>query len=77
MVGILGLFCIIAIMVTLSNSKTQPAIAFIVFPSLLALLLVIGGYYTIPDIARLIKAGFDSTSPQRPSSYSACCTSAS
>ncbi len=62
-VGILGLVCIIAIMVTLSNSKTQPAIAFIVFPSLLAFLLVLGGYYTIPDVARLVKAGFDSTSP--------------
>ncbi len=62
-VGILGLVCITAIMVTLSKSKTHPAIAFIVFPSLLAVLLVLGGYYTIPDIAKLIKAGFDSTSP--------------
>ncbi len=62
-VGILGFICITAIVVTLFKSKTQPAIAFIVFPSLLAVLLVLGGYYTIPDIAKLIKAGFGSTSP--------------
>ena len=33
-VGLLGLVTIVAIVVTLFKSKTQPAIAFIVFPSI-------------------------------------------
>ena len=40
-VGILGLITIIAIVATLFRSKTQPAVAFIVFPALLGLALVI------------------------------------
>ena len=39
LVGILGLLTIVAIVVTLFKSKTQPAIAFIVWPSILALIL--------------------------------------
>jgi len=62
-VGILGFLTIIAIVWTLFNSKTQPSIAFIVFPTILALILVIGGYYSIDNIGKLIKAGFSSTSP--------------
>ena len=62
-VGILGFLCIIAIVVTLFQSKTQPAIAFITFPTILALVLVIGGYYTFDDVASLVKAGFTSTGP--------------
>ncbi|MBQ1490778.1 MAG: citrate transporter [Blautia sp.] len=62
-VGILGFLCIIAIVVTLFQSRTQPAIAFITFPTILALILVIGGYYTFDDIASLVKAGFSSTGP--------------
>ena len=62
-VGILGFLCIIAIVVTLFQSKTQPAIAFITFPSILAVILVIGGYYTFDDVASLVKAGFTSTGP--------------
>lgn len=42
LVGILGLVCIVAIVVTLFKSKTQPAIAFIVFPAVLGLIMVIG-----------------------------------
>ena len=42
-VGLLGLVTIVAIVVTLFKSKTQPAIAFIVFPSILGLILVLGG----------------------------------
>ena len=42
-VGILGLITIAAIVVTLFRSKTQPAIAFIVFPAILGLILVIAG----------------------------------
>ncbi len=62
-VGILGFVCIIAIVITLFKSLTQPSIAFIVFPALLALVLVIGGYYTFGDVASLIKSGFSSTGP--------------
>lgn len=62
-VGILGFLCIIAIVVTLFKSRTLPSIAFILFPSVLALILVLGGYYSFDDIASLIKAGFKSTGP--------------
>lgn len=37
--------------------------AFIIFPSLLALILVLGGYYSIEQIGDLIKGGFKSTGP--------------
>lgn len=62
-VGILGFLCIIAIVAILFKSKTQPSIAFIVFPSILALILVIGGYYSFNNVASLIKSGFSSTGP--------------
>ena len=62
-VGILGFICIVAIVLTLFKSKTLPSIAFIVFPFLLAMLLVIGGYYTVGDVGKLIKSGFNSTAP--------------
>jgi len=62
-VGILGFLTIICIVWTLFNSKTQPSFAFIIFPSILALILVIGGYYSFDNIAKLIKAGFSSTGP--------------
>ncbi|MGI5982976.1 MAG: SLC13 family permease [Sakamotonia sp.] len=63
LVGILGFACIVAIVVTLFKSKTLPSIAFIVFPMILALVLVLGNYYTWEDIASLIKSGFSSTGP--------------
>ena len=63
LVGILGLLTIVAIVLTLFKSKTQPAIAFIVWPTLLALILVIGGRHSFDDIAAMIKAGFNSTGP--------------
>ncbi len=62
-VGILGFLCIISIVVTLFKSKTLPSIAFILFPSILALILVAGGYYSFDNIAKLVKAGFTSTGP--------------
>ena len=62
-VGILGLLTIVAIVVTLFKSKTQPAIAFIVWPTILALILVIGGRHSFDDIAAMIKSGFTSTGP--------------
>ena len=62
-VGILGFACIIALVVTLFKSKTMPSMAFIIFPSILALILVAGGYYSIEQIGDLIKGGFKSTGP--------------
>ena len=62
-VGILGFACIVAIVVTLFKSKTLPSIAFIVFPMILATVLVISGYYNWDNVASLIKSGFSSTGP--------------
>ena len=62
-VGILGLLTIIAIVVTLFQSKTQPAIAFIVWPTILALILVLGGRFDWDALAAMIKSGFSSTGP--------------
>ena len=62
-VGILGLLTIVAIVVTLFKSKTQPAIAFIVWPTILGIILVIGGRYDFDQIAAMIKSGFSSTGP--------------
>ena len=62
-VGLLGFLCIIAIVVTLFKSITLPSIAFILFPSILGLILVIGGYYSFDNLASLIKSGFSSTGP--------------
>ena len=62
-VGILGLLTIVAIVVTLFKSKTQPAIAFITWPAILAVIMVLGGRYSFDNIAAMIKSGFSSTSP--------------
>ena len=61
LVGILGFLCIVAIVVTLFKSKTMPSMAFIIFPSILALILIAGGYYSIDEVGKLIKDGFGST----------------
>ena len=62
-VGILGLLCIVAIVITLFKSKTLPSIAFIVFPTILGIILVIGGYYNFEQLAEMVEAGFKSTGP--------------
>lgn len=62
-VGLLGLLTIVAVVVTLFKSKTQPAIAFIVFPAILGLVLVLGGRFSFDDLATMIKTGFNSTAP--------------
>ncbi len=62
-VGILGFLCIAVIVVVLFQSRTVPSIAFIVFPAILAIALVIGGYYNLDQIGDLVKAGFSSTGP--------------
>ena len=61
LVGILGFLCIVAIVVTLFKSKTMPSMASIIFPSILALILIAGGYYSIDEVGKLIKGGFGST----------------
>ena len=61
LVGILGFLCIVAIVVTLFKSTTMPSMAFIIFPSILALILIAGGYYSIDEVGKLIKGGFGST----------------
>lgn len=62
-VGLLGLITIVAVVVTLFKSKTQPAIAFIVFPAILGVILVLGGRFSFDDLAAMIKTGFNSTAP--------------
>ena len=62
-VGILGLLTIAAIVVMLFRSKMQPAIAFIFFPAILAVILVLLGRYSFDDVATMIKSGFSSTGP--------------
>lgn len=63
LVGILGLLTIAAIVITLFKSKTQPAIAFIFWPTILAIILVACGRHSFDDIAKMVKAGFSSTGP--------------
>ena len=62
-VGILGFVTIICIVYMLFQSKTLPSIAFILFPSILAVILVVSGYFTIDQIGELVKGGFKSTGP--------------
>ena len=62
-VGILGLLTIAAIVFMLFKSKMQPAFAFIVFPAILAVTLVLLGRYSFDNIATMIKSGFSSTGP--------------
>ena len=63
LVGILGLLCIAAIVFTLLKGRTQPAITFILFPTALAVILVIGKWYTFDNVAALIRSGLNSTVP--------------
>ena len=62
-VGLLGLLCIVAIVVTLFQSKTLPSIAFIVFPFILSMVLVLSGYISLDNVESMIKTGFSSTAP--------------
>ena len=62
-VGLLGLLCIVAIVVTLFQSRTLPSIAFITFPTILGIILVLGGYYNFEQLAEMVEAGFKSTGP--------------
>ena len=63
LVGVLGLLCIAAIVITLLKGRTQPAITFILYPTVLAVILIIGKRYSFDDIAAMIRSGFSSTAP--------------
>ena len=63
LVGILGLAAIAATVISLTRSRMLPAMAFILWPSVLALAMVIGGRCSFADIEAMIKAGFGSTAP--------------
>ena len=63
LVGILGLIAIAAIVVILFKSLTQPSIAFITVPFILALILIAGGYIEFSQLEGMIKTGFNSTAP--------------
>ena len=43
LIGICGFLCMAAIMLSLFKSKTVPAVAFILFPTILGILLTTGG----------------------------------
>lgn len=76
-VGILGFVCIIAIVITLFKSKTMPSMAFIIFPSILGLILVLGGYYTIGEIGDLSKVDLRALARPQPCLCSLSCSSES
>ena len=63
LVGILGLVAIAATVISLTRGKMLPAMAFILWPSVLALALVIGGRWSFADIEAIIKTGFAATAP--------------
>ena len=63
LVGILGLAAIAAIVISLTRSRMLPAMAFILWPSVLALMMVAFGRCGFSDIEAMIEAGFDSTAP--------------
>ena len=63
LVGILGLAVVAAIVISLTRGKMLPAMAFILWPSMLALTLAAAGRWSLADIEAMIRAGFGSTAP--------------
>ena len=63
LVGVFGLLCIAAIVITLLKGRTQPAVTFILYPTALAVVLIVGGWYSFDEIATMIRSGFSSTAP--------------
>ena len=61
--SVCGLLTIAAIVLMLFKSKMQPAFAFIVFPAILVIILVLLGRYSFDNVATMIKSGFSSTGP--------------
>ena len=63
LVGVLGLVAIAAIVISLIRGRMLPAMAFILWPSVLALVMVAARRCSFADIETMIKAGFSSTAP--------------
>ena len=63
LVGILGLATIAATVFSLARGKMLPAMAFILWPSLLALSMVVFGRCGFADIEAMIKAGYAGIAP--------------
>ena len=63
LVGILGLAVVAAIVISLTRGRMLPAMAFILWPSVMALALVAAGLWNFADIEAMIRAGFGSTAP--------------
>lgn len=63
LVGILGLAAIAAIVISVTKGRMLPAMAFILWPSVLAMAMVAFGRCSFADIEAMIKAGFGSTAP--------------
>ena len=63
LVGILGLAAIAATVISLTRGKMLPAMAFILWPSVLALAMVNAGRCSLSDIEAMLMAGFGSTAP--------------
>ena len=63
LVGLLGLAAITATVISLTRGKMLPAMAFILWPSVLALVMVAAGRCGFADIEAMLKAGFERTAP--------------
>jgi len=63
MLGLLGFITIFVIVVLLFKKVMDPAVAFIVVPSVLAVILVACGYFSLDDLETVIKSGFSSVAP--------------
>ena len=63
LVGVLGLAAIAATVISLTRGKMLPAMAFILWPSVLAAAMVASGRCGFADVEAMIKAGFASIAP--------------
>lgn len=77
LVGILGLAAIAAIVISVTKGRMLPAMAFILWPSVLALVMVAAGRCSFAGIEAMIKAGFGSTAPPQRCLFSRYFSSAS
>ena len=75
-VGILGLAAIAATVISLTRGKMLPAMAFILWPPVLAAAMVASGRCGFADVEAMIKAGFASIALPR-FLFSRCFSSAS
>ena len=57
LIGICGFLCMAAIMLSLFKGKTVPAVAFILFPTILGIFLMTGGGGTTASRPRQLNQG--------------------